>query len=115
MATLETKTIKVLETNSQNATLTATYNPHVQPNEMVFKYKLTGYNAMEWEKKYSEVEIIYAQREVSVKEESKNPNQGLFSIGNRKDWLYSHSLWKTPKALEDAIYDLLKFSLTGKK
>lgn len=112
---IETKTIEVLKTDNQEATLTSTYNPNVQEEELVFKYKLKGQNAQEWELTYGEVAIIFARREVSVNKKSKYKNLGIFSIGKYTDWLYSHNLWEQPEELENRIYSLLEFNLTGKK
>ncbi|WP_028888887.1 hypothetical protein [Tenacibaculum ovolyticum] len=118
MKTLEnikTETIQVLKTNNQEANLTASYNPHAQIDDSVFKFKLNGLNATDWELTYSEVAIIFARREVTVQEKSKYSNLGLFSIGKYKNWLYNHNLWEQPESLEGAIYKLLEFSLTGRK
>jgi hypothetical protein len=113
--TIETKTIEVLKTNNQEANLTATYNPNAQEEELVFKYRLKGQNAQEWELTYGEVAIVFARREVSVQKKSKHKNLGIFSIGKYTDWLYSHNLLEQPEELENRIYSLLEFSLTGKK
>ncbi len=118
MKTLEKtkiKTIEVLKTNNQEANLTASYNPYAQIDDSVFKFKLNGLNATDWELTYSEVAIIFARREVTVQEKSKYSNLGLFSIGKYKNWLYNHNLWEQPEDLENAIYKLLEFSLTGKE
>ena len=111
----KTRSIEVLKTNNQEANLTAMYNPHAQKDELVFKFKLNGLNATEWELSYDEVAIVFARKEVTVNEKSKHKNLGVFSIGKYKNWLYNHNLWEQPEELENAIYKLLEFCLTGKE
>lgn len=108
------KTTLVLKNKSQDAYLTAIYNPNSRGDDNVFIYTLKGYNATEWKLTYEEVAIVYARKEVSVTPESKFENDGLFTIGNHKDWLYSHQLFSLPDELEKEIYLLLKYSLTGR-
>ena len=111
--TIGTKTIKVLKTNNQEATLQAIYKVNSQAEDLVFTYKLTGLNATEWKLSYNEIAIIYAERKVNVNNQSKFNNLGEFTIGQYTNWLYSINLWEQPQLLEKAIYNLLNFSLTG--
>lgn len=66
-----------------------------------------------WADTYETVRKVYDNRDVSVRSDSDSEGRGLFYIGDKKKWYYSHSLFSTPKELEDKIYDLLEFSLSG--
>lgn len=112
---MESLSIVVLKTKNQQATLTAEYNPNIRIDESTFKYELTGTPSDSWAFNYGEVATSFAYKNVKVTNISKHKSLGCFSIGNKKNWLYSHNLWNTPENLESAIYELLCFSLTGEK
>lgn len=107
------KIITVLKTNNQEATLQAIYKENYQVEDLVFIYKLTGLNATEWRLSHNEIASISAENKVSVNNQSKFNALGEFTIGQYTNWLYSTNLWEQPQLLEDAIYNLLNFSLTG--
>lgn len=114
MASASTSDAKVLNNFGQTAYLSATYRPNSQPLDPVFFYNLHGPGARSWSFTYEECQIIYAQRQVSVTAKSKHPDIcGVFSIGERTNYYYSHSLWKQPEALKERILELLAFALTG--
>jgi hypothetical protein len=107
MIKLPSMTVEVLK---GVASLNATYSDHAQPGTKVFFYE--G-KPEQWSNSYSETQIIYADRLVRVSDHSAKEGRGVFSIGRHKNWYYSHSLFATPEELENKIYDLLRFSLTG--
>ncbi|WEM41307.1 hypothetical protein PTW35_11765 [Photobacterium sp. DA100] len=108
MIKLPSETLEVLQ---GVASLKAIYNDKAQPGTEVFMYDGTP---EQWTNTYSEIQVIYADRLVSVTEKSNKPGRGLFTIGKHRNWYYSHSLFATPEELENKIYELLRFSLTGK-
>lgn len=107
MIKLPSMTVEVLK---NVASLNAMYNDKAQPGTEVFLY---DGKPEKWDLSYSEIQIIYADRLVSVSSHSARDGQGVFSIGKYKNWYYSHSLFATTEELENKIYDLLRFSLTG--
>lgn len=107
MIKLPSMTVEVLK---GVASLNAMYNDKSQPGTEVFIYDGTP---EKWTNSYSEIQIIYADRLVTVNDHSAKEGRGVFSIGKHKNWYYSHSLFATPQELENKIYDLLRFSLTG--
>ncbi|PKG37130.1 hypothetical protein [Psychromonas sp. Urea-02u-13] len=107
MVKLPSETLEVLK---GVASLNALYNDNVQPRAKVFLYDGTP---DQWTNSYAEVQAIYADKLVIVTERSAKEGRGVFSIGTHKNWHYSHSLFATPDELENKIYSLLRFSLTG--
>ena len=107
MIKLPSETLEVLE---GVASINALYNDKAQPGTEVFLYDGTP---EQWTNSYAEVQIIYADRLVTVTEKRAKEGRGVFTIGTHKNWYYSHSLFATPEELENKIYSLLRFSLTG--
>lgn len=114
------QTILVYKTKIQSGTFIATYKENALPTAVVFKYVVVNTDPnkkdLGFVMTHEEVQNAYSNNNsVSVQEESAQKGQGLFQIEDHKKWLYSHDLWETPEVLKAAIYDLLEFSLTGKR
>ncbi|MCG9632294.1 hypothetical protein [Vibrio sp. Isolate30] len=91
------------------ATLKAIYD-HPQANNNVLFYEGSPEH---WSDTYETIKKVYDNKDVSVHSKSDMAGRGLFSIGNKKRWYYSHSLFSTPQELEDKIYGLLKFAISS--
>src|SRR3989338_8490364 len=102
------KDLAVLKT----AQLTAQYAVGSDADSPVFFYINTS-PSIDWSLTYKEVEEILRSRNVSVNEHSDKSNCGLFQIGSKYNWYYLHGLFDTPEALENEIYKLLVYSVTG--
>ena len=101
--------IKVLK----DATLSSLYVENAEPNDPVFFYRNENEDVKNWSLTYKEVREILESRDVVVREKSDNPNFGVFRIGPKYNWYYSHFIYSTPKKLENEIYKLLVFSMTN--
>lgn len=80
----------------------------------MFFYDLVGKPSTTWSETYGKVRIIFADRLVSVKPPKDGTSTGNFSIGTKKNWLYSVSLHPDPDLFEQELLDMLSFALTGK-
>ena len=108
---------KILENEiGQTAYLVSEYNSNSKENDKVFHYRLYGPNATSWSLSYEDVQIIYANRDLSVypvKDKEKYKGQGYFQIGGKSNWLYSLSFFPREEAFKQKLIDLLGHSLRG--
>lgn len=106
---MHTKKLDVLST----ASLSAEFKEDNKENSAVFFYKNTKDKTLNWSFTKGEVIEILRSRNVSVKEKSDTSTLGLFQIGLRSNWYYSHKLYEVPEELENDIYMLLVYSVSG--
>lgn len=112
-ATANQRETLVYNNFNQRAFLSADYAPNSQPQDEVFHFQLFGKNSTKWSFTYEQCQVIYAQRQVKVVGHSKYEPCGVFTIGEKTNWLYSKSLFPSPDLLEQEILDLLAFALRG--
>lgn len=92
------------------AELHAIYDPNAQNNTQVFFY---DGNSDHWSLTYWQLREIWASRDFRVIAKSNKADRGLFNIGHKKNWYYSHSLFSSPSLLEHQIQNMIQFSLIG--
>ncbi len=106
--TTNTQSIEVLK---NVAHLEATYISNANDETPVFFYKGSP---EQWSLNYGQMRQIWATRNFSVTAKSSREDRGLFNIGPMKKWFYSHSLFEKAEDLQEALSELIQFSLTGK-
>jgi hypothetical protein len=95
--------IIVFETSSQRTTILMKF----EKLECYLFDKKKNSNELQWEINKEQAEQILNNNEISVYP-SYRPNTGTFTVGQKKNWLYSKKLFPNPDYLREELKNLLQ-------
>jgi hypothetical protein len=100
----------VFKTTTQKTTL------KIVPNglECYLDNARSGRGGLKWTMNGEEIRTILDTRAVLVNP-GFNANAGSFSIGRRRNWLYSKELFPDPEYLRGALFELLRTALSDQR